>query len=59
MTANSWPQISVATTLCVFIKVFTSSKTILVLTSLNTNLELLIMIGCNQARYMSRGTSLE
>ena len=41
-----------------FIKLFTASKASLVLTCLNINLELLI-IGCNQARYMSRGSCLE
>ena len=53
MTANSWLLISVATTFYFFIKVSTTSKIFLVLTWLNTNLELLI-IGCNQATYVSR-----
>ena len=40
------------------IKLFTTSRTFFILTWLNINLELLI-IGCNQARYVSRGTCLE
>ena len=40
-----------------FTKFFTTSKTPLVWTCLNTNPDLLIT-GCNQARYMSKGTSL-
>ena len=38
-------------------KLFTTSKACLVFTWLNINLELLI-IGCNQARYVSRSTCL-
>ena len=41
-----------------FIKIFTTSKTFLILAWLNINLESLI-IGCNQARYVKRGTCLE
>ena len=41
-----------------FVKLFTTSKTFLILTWLNINLESLI-IGCNKVRYVSRGTSLE
>ena len=41
-----------------FIELFTTSKTFLIFTWLNINLESLI-IGCNQARYVSRGTCLE
>ena len=41
-----------------FIKLFTTSKTSLVLTCLNINLELLI-IDCNQGRYASRDTCVE
>ena len=41
-----------------FIKHFTTSKTFLILAWLNINLESLI-IGCNQDRYVSRGTCLE
>ena len=41
-----------------FIKLFTTSKTFLVLAWLNVNLKLL-KIGCNQTRYVSRGTCLE
>ena len=41
-----------------FIKFFTTSKASLVLACLNINLELLI-IGCNQARYVSRRIYLE
>ena len=39
-----------------FIKLVTTSKTFLILTWLDINLESLI-IGCNQARYVTRGTS--
>ena len=53
-----WFLINVVIILCFFIKVFTTSKTFLILTYLNSNLELLIT-GCNEARYLSRGTSLE
>ena len=41
-----------------FIKLFTTSKTFLILTCLNINLESLI-IGCNQGRYVSRDTCSE
>ena len=41
-----------------FIKLFTTSKTFFIMAWLNINLELLI-IGSNQARYVSRGTCLE
>ena len=41
-----------------FIKLFTTSKTCLILTWLNINPELVI-IGCNQAKYVSRSTCLE
>ena len=41
-----------------FIKYFTRSKIFLILTWLNINLESL-KIGCNLARYVSRGTCLE
>ena len=41
-----------------FIKLFTTSKIFLILTWLNINLKLL-KIGCNQTRYVSRGTWLE
>ena len=41
-----------------FVKLFTTSKTFLILTWLNINLESLI-IGCNQVRYVSTGTCLE
>ena len=41
-----------------FIKLFTTSKIFLILTWLNINFELL-KIGCNQTRYVSRGTCLE
>ena len=41
-----------------FIKLFTTSKIFSILTWLNINLELL-KIGCNQTRYLSRGTCLE
>ena len=41
-----------------FIKVFTTSKSFPVLTCIYTNLELLL-IGCNQAKYVGRGTCLE
>ena len=41
-----------------FIKLFTKSKIFLTLTWLNINFELL-KIGCNQTRYVSRGTCLE
>ena len=45
--------------LCVFlIKVFSTSKPYLILTCSDINLVLLI-IGCNQSRYVSRGTCLE
>ena len=41
-----------------FIKLLTTSKIFLILTWLNINLKLL-KIGCNQARYVSRGTCQE
>ena len=41
-----------------FINAFTTSKTFLVLTCLNINIELLI-IGCSQARFVTRGTCLD
>ena len=41
-----------------FIKLFTISKIFLILTWLKINLKSL-KIGCNQARYVSRGTGLE
>ena len=41
-----------------FIKIFTTSKTFLIWTWLNINPELLIT-GCNQVRYVSRGTCSE
>ena len=41
-----------------FIKLFTTSKIFLILTWLINNFELL-QIGCNQTRYVSRGTCLE
>ena len=41
-----------------FIKLFITSKIFLILTWLNINFELL-KIGCNQTRYVSRGTCLE
>ena len=41
-----------------FIKLFTTSKILLTLIWLNINLKLL-KIGCNQTRYVSRGTCLE
>ena len=41
-----------------FMKLFTTSKASLVLRCLNISLKLLI-VGCNQARYVSRGTCLE
>ena len=41
-----------------FIKIFTTSKIFSILTCLIINLNLL-KIGCNQARYVSRGTCLE
>ena len=41
-----------------FIIVLTISKIFLILTWLNINFELL-KIGCNQTRYVSRGTCLE
>ena len=45
--------------LCVFlIKAFSTSKPYLILTCSNINLVLLI-IGCNQCRYISRGTCLD
>ena len=40
-----------------FIKLLTSSKIFLILAWLNINFELL-KIGCNQVRYVSRGTCL-
>ena len=40
------------------IKHFTTSKISSILTWLNINLELL-KIGCNQTRYVSRGTCIE
>ena len=40
------------------IKLFTTSKIFLIWAWLNINLKLL-KIGCNQARYVSRGTCLE
>ena len=41
-----------------FIKLFITSKIFLILTWLNINFKLL-KIGCNQTRYVSRGTCLE
>ena len=41
-----------------FIKLLTTSKVFLILAWLNINFELL-KIGCNQARYVGRGTCLE
>ena len=41
-----------------FIKLFTTSKIFSILTWLNINLKIL-KIGCNQTRYVGRGTSLE
>ena len=41
-----------------FIKLFAITKIFLILTWLNINFELL-KIGCNQTRYVSRGTCLE
>ena len=41
-----------------FIKLFTTSKIFLILTWLNINFELL-KFGCNETRYVSRGTCLE
>ena len=41
-----------------FIKFFITSKIFLILTWLNINVKLL-KIGCNQTRYVSRGTCLE
>ena len=55
MSVDSRLLINVAT---VFIRLFNTSKTFLIPTCLNINLELLT-IGCNQARYVSRGTCLE
>ena len=56
MTADSRLLINVATVF--FIKLFTTNKGSLVLTWLNINFKLLI-IGCSQARCVSRGTCLE
>ena len=56
MTADSQLVINVATAF--FIKHFIGSKPFLILTCLNINLKLLIT-GCNQASYVSRGTSLD
>ena len=41
-----------------FIKLFTASKIFLILTSLIINFKL-IKIGCNQTKYVGRGTWLE
>ena len=41
-----------------FIKLLSTSKTFLILAWLNINFKLL-KIGCNQTRYVSRGTCLE
>ena len=41
-----------------FIKIFTTSKIFSILTLLKINLKLL-KIGCNQTKYVSRGTCLE
>ena len=41
-----------------FIKLFPTSKMFLILAWLNINLKLL-KIGCNQTRYVSRGTCLQ
>ena len=41
-----------------FVKLFTTSRVFSILTWLNINLKLL-KIGCNQTRYVSRGTCLE
>ena len=41
-----------------FIKILTTSEIFLILAWLNVNVELL-KIGCNQARYVGRGTCLE
>ena len=56
MTADSQLVINVATAF--FIKHFIGSKPFLILTCLNINLKLLIT-GCNQASYVSKGTCLE
>ena len=41
-----------------FVKILTTSKIFLILAWLNINFELL-KIGCNQTRYVGRGTCLE
>ena len=55
MTVDSRLLTDVAT---VFYQTFHTSKTFLTLTCLNINPESL-RIGCNQARYVSRGTCSE
>ena len=49
---------NVATILCFFVKEFTTSKASLILTCSAINFKLLIT-GCSQAWYVSRGTFLE